>query len=127
MPLSIADRGAEVIERESVMRLLTRALEENTLSADDRAYLASTVARRTGLSQDEAEQRVDKAYADAGAAATKVRDAANKARKTVMLGAFLTAATMAIALAAACAAAAMGAADRDKRTDPYWMGAVRFW
>lgn len=113
--------------RDAIVRTLASALRDNNLSADDRAYLAQVVSQQTGAPQNEAEQRVDRAFADAQAAVKKATELANEARKKAALAAFLTAATMALALAAACTAASLGGDDRDKRTKPYWMGAKRFW
>jgi len=110
-----------------VTRVFTASLKDGALAAGDRAYLASLVTRQTGLPQAEAEKRVDEAYAEGKRLTQRAREVADKARKTAMLAAFLTAATLAIALAAACGAAALGAKDRDERTAKYWMGATRFW
>jgi len=56
-----------------------------TLSPEDKSYVASLVAQRTGLSQQEAEKRVDdvvaKAKAAADEAATKAKEVADAARK----------------------------------------------
>lgn len=119
--------GAAAPDRDAIVRTLTVALRDNTLPTDDRAYLAQIVSQQSGLPQNEAEQRVDRAFADAQAAVKKARDLADEARKKAALAAFLTAATMALALAAAATAASLGGDDRDKRTKPYWMGAKRFW
>ncbi|MBN9536149.1 MAG: hypothetical protein J0H77_05460 [Alphaproteobacteria bacterium] len=114
-------------DRAAVMRTLSAALRDNALAPDDRAYLVQAVARRTGLPQAEAERRVDQAFAQVQEAGKKARDLADQARKKGALAAFLTAATMALALAAACTAAGLGGTDRDKRTALYWLGARRFW
>ena len=57
------------------------------MPAGDRTYLAQLVAARTGLSQADAEKRVDDVIAKAKAAETKARQVANEARKT---GAYLS-------------------------------------
>lgn len=114
-------------DRDAVMRTLSAALRDNALAPDDRAYLVQAIARRTGLPQAEAERRVDQAFAQVQEAGKKARDLADQARKKGALAAFLTAATMALALAAACTAAGLGGTDRDKRTALYWLGARRFW
>ena len=115
------------VDRTSIARVFTANLKNDQIAARDRTYLAQVVARQTGMSQADAEKRVDEAYAEAKTAEQKARDLANEARKKAILIAFLTAATMAIACAAACVAAGLGAKDRDSRTGPYWMGAQRFW
>ncbi|GAC1339188.1 MAG: hypothetical protein NVSMB26_26910 [Beijerinckiaceae bacterium] len=80
------------------------------IPAEDRNYLARTVAARTGAAQPDAERRVD-------AAVTEVREAANTARRTGIVLGFLTAASLAIGAAAAWAAAALGGRHRDEETD----------
>jgi hypothetical protein len=115
------------MDRAPIARAFTASLKGGQMAPRDRTYLAQVVARQTGMSQADAEKRVDEAYAEAKAAEKKARDAANEARKKGILVAFLTAATLIIACAAACVAAGLGAKDRDLRTGPYWMGAPRFW
>src|ERR1700683_1152383 len=53
---SAADGGAQ---REQVYRIMLTALGPNGLSTDDRTYLAQIVSAQTGLSQSDAQQRVD--------------------------------------------------------------------
>ena len=48
------------------------------MSADDRSYAARLIAARTGISQSEAEQRVNQTIAQAKEAADKARRAAAK-------------------------------------------------
>jgi len=68
------------------------------VSPDDRAYAVQLVAARTGLSQDEAQRRVDQTIAQA-------KEAADKARKAAMAAALWSAvALLAGALAGAFAA-----------------------
>lgn len=66
-------------------RIFATDLASGTLSAQDKQYLAQLVAKRTGLSQPEAEQRVDAAFTTmkqtADAAKTKAKEAADQARK----------------------------------------------
>jgi hypothetical protein len=108
-------------------RALASSLTKPQLDVRDRTYLASIVANRTGMSQADAEKRVDEAYAELKAAEQKARDAAEAARKTALIAAFLTAATLAIGCAAACAGAALGARHRDERTSVTFLGSTRFW
>ena len=97
------------------------------LAAADRATLAPLVRQRTGLSQADAEKRVDDAFAELKAAEQKARDAADAARKATLLAAFVAAATLAIGAAAACAGSALGARHRDERTAVKLFGSRRFW
>jgi hypothetical protein len=79
--------------------------------ADDRAHVAQLVAARTGLSQSDAEKRVDEVLAKADAA---VRTAAERARRAGVLLAFLTAASLLAAAAASWWAARLGGRHRDQ-------------
>jgi hypothetical protein len=122
-----AAQGENSVDPASVTRVFTRGLAGGSLSDEDRGYLGLVVARQTGLSQPDAEKRVDLAFAEARKAEQKARDVANEARKKTALAGFLTAATFAIACAAACLAAGLGGRDRDERSVKYWLGATRFW
>jgi hypothetical protein len=128
-----ANASANAIESErpvdpaSLARLFTRSLASGSLSDEDKGYLGAVVARQTGLSQADAEKRVDGVYAEAKKAEQKARDLANEARKKTALAGFLTAATFAVACAAACVAAGLGGRDRDEKSVRYWLGAARFW
>ena len=113
--------------RPSLNRVFLDSLQTGTLAAPDRTYLASLVASRTGLSQQESEKRVDEAFEQAKGAEVKVRAAADKARKVTALAAFLAAATLAIGCAAACAAAGLGGRHRDEQTEIRLFGTKYFW
>jgi hypothetical protein len=84
------------------------------MSAADRTYLAQTVASHAGISQGDAEKRVDAAIADAKSAAAKAKDAADAARKAAATTAIFTAVSMLIGAFVACAAAALGGSLRDE-------------
>lgn len=119
---------ASATDRAPLTRVFTASLKNDSLAAPDRTYLAQVVARQSGLSQADAEKRVDQAYAEAKSAEQKARDLANEARKKAALFGFLTAATLAIACAAACVASGLGGNDRDEETARrYWLGTARFW
>jgi hypothetical protein len=62
--------------RSEVGLILANGLKEGGLPPTDRAYLAQVVAARSGMSQSDAERRVDDAYAQA-------RQAADTARKAI--------------------------------------------
>jgi hypothetical protein len=74
-------------DRAQILHIAAASFKDGTftLAADDRSYIAQLVAQRTGLSQQEAEKRVDdtiaKAKATMDAAATKAKEAADAARK----------------------------------------------
>ncbi|WIM14228.1 hypothetical protein [Enhydrobacter sp.] len=122
-----ATQNEGAVDPASLARVFTRSLASGSLSDEDKGYLGAVVARQTGLSQADAEKRVDGAYAEAKKAEQKARDLANEARKKTALAGFLTAATFAVACAAACVAAGLGGRDRDEKSVRYWLGAARFW
>lgn len=92
--------------RAEVTRILAAAVASGSLAGQNRAYLAQLVSRRTGLSQAEAEQRVD-------AAVTSAREAADKAKRAAILTGFVTAASLLISFGAAWWAALRGGNHRD--------------
>ncbi len=96
--------------RAEIGRVLTRAAVNRELSQNDRNYLASLVAQRTGLSQDEAQRRVTDTFNEME---RTVRDAADKARHAAALGGFITAASIVIGFAAAWWGAIRGGHHRD--------------
>jgi hypothetical protein len=79
--------------RAEILRLWTSSFRDNgELSAADRTYVARLVAARTGLSQAEAERRVDQVVTEAKAAADRARKAAAQLSfwltASLLLGAF---------------------------------------
>jgi hypothetical protein len=90
--------------RAEVLRLWTADFRsDEDLNANDRAYVAQLVAARTGMSQADAQKRVDEVVTEAKAALDKARKAAAK------LSFWLTAALLFGAFAASLAAAEGGA------------------
>jgi len=87
-------------------RILTSSVASGSLSDQNRNYLAQLVAQRSGLSQQEAERRVNEAF-------TAAREAADKARKGAILTGFVTAASLIISFGAAWWAAMRGGHHRD--------------
>ncbi|HXE69977.1 MAG TPA: hypothetical protein VN523_11515 [Hyphomicrobiaceae bacterium] len=92
--------------RSEMARILASAVASGALSDPNRAYLAQVVAQRSGLSQQEAERRVNEAF-------TAAREAADKARKAAILTGFVTAASLIISFGAAWWAALRGGQHRD--------------
>ena len=82
------------------------------MSANDRVYLAQKISQRAGIPQDEAEKRVDAAFADA-------QRAAETARKAAALTGLVTVSALLISLAAAWYAAQRGGYNRDNNL---WAG-----
>jgi len=108
----LASSNREV--RAETTRILVGGLREGGMPANDRTYLAATVASRTGLSQAEAEKRVDDVITQEKAAETKVRQAADTARKSAAAVSIFTAISMLIGAFIASAAAAYGGSLRDE-------------
>jgi hypothetical protein len=96
--------------RAELTRIVARSIANNSLSDPDKVYLASVVAQRTGLPQAEAEKRVADTYAEAN---RTIRETANKARRTAVLGGLVTGISLIISLAAAWWAAQRGGHHRD--------------
>jgi hypothetical protein len=93
--------------RAEVSRLLVNSTSSQaSMSAQDRGYLAQIVAQHTGVSQPEAEQRVD-------AALTATREVADKARHAAILSGFVAAASLIISLSTAWWASIRGGHHRD--------------
>jgi len=85
--------------RAEVLRLWTASFARNKdLAPDDRAYVARLVAAQTGLSQDDAQKRVDQVVTEAKSALDQARHGAAK------LSFWLTAALLFGAFAASLAA-----------------------
>jgi hypothetical protein len=97
-------------------RILVRSIQDGrvVLSPADEAYMAQMVAARTGLSQPEAEQRVDTVVNQLNDAEQKVRQAADVARKRAAQLSIATALSMLIGAFIASAAAALGGRIRDE-------------
>lgn len=93
--------------RADMTRILTAAVADGALGADDKRYLTAIVASRTGLPAAEAEKRVDFAYA-------KAVEAVEKARKATVLAGLAAATALLLGLAAAWYAAQHGGRHRDQ-------------
>lgn len=99
--------------RKEVNRILLVSAARGDVSPDDRARIARVVSDRTGMSQVEAQQRVDATLNDAQA---KAKAAADKARKAGIISTFITIVSLLVGATAAWWAASMGGRDRDART-----------
>jgi len=92
--------------RAEAARILLTATGRQGISANDRGYLASLIAARTGVAQPDAERRVEEAITAASIAVQKAR------RSAVILG-FASAASLLAGAAAAWYAASAGGRHRD--------------
>ena len=100
-----ANASASNVSAEAT-RILGKALTAGNMPAADRNYLVQLIAARTGLSQEEAKQRVDTVTAEA-------REAADAARKASAMASTYLALSMLIGAFVAGVAAAMGGRVRD--------------
>ena len=87
------------MQRDQVSRILLTALGPKGLSSNDRTYLAQIVSAQTGLSPNDAEQRVDDVVNTAKQEATQAADAARKAAAYLSFWTF-----MSLLFGAVCAA-----------------------
>jgi hypothetical protein len=100
--------------RAEAMHLAMNAAVTGNLSEQDRSYLASLVSAKTGIPQDEAAKRVDTFISEAKDAQTRLKAAAEEARKTASESAIFTALAMLIGAFIACVSAAIGGRLRDE-------------
>jgi hypothetical protein len=92
--------------RPEMSRILASSVANRSLTAENRAYLVQLVSQRAGISQQEAERRVDQAF-------TAAREAADRARRSAVLTGFVAAASLVFSLGAAWWAALRGGHHRD--------------
>ena len=102
-----SDQAASRAELLRIIGPITRKGGE--VSADDRAYAARLIAARTGISQQEAEQRINQTIAQAKDAADKARSAAAKFSLWI-----------AISLLAGALSGSLAAAEGGKLRDSRW-------
>ena len=100
-----------------VTRILLNSVRSGALPSDDLRYVGQVVAQRTGLSQADAEQRVNATYARLQTklrdAETSAREAADKARKASAYAALWLFASLLIGAFVASLAATFGGRQRD--------------
>jgi hypothetical protein len=109
------DAGASTADvRAETTRILAKGLADGDVPPADRTYLAELVAARTGVSQADAQNRVDDLISQVKAAETKARQAADSARKAASAFAIFTALSMLIGAFIACVASALGGQQRDE-------------
>jgi len=94
----------------------TSAISGTAISADDKTYLTQLVSQETGLPADQASARVDQVLKAVDDAKAKAADAAESARKTAVIAAFLTAASLLVSAVGAYWAAMKGGRHRDENT-----------
>jgi hypothetical protein len=110
-PASRSDTGEYRME---AAHIAARAAATGDISDDDRNYLASLVAAKTGVSTDEAQKRVDAFVAEVKEGVTRAKAAADEARKAAAQAAIYTALAMLIGAFIASVSAAIGGRLRDE-------------
>ncbi|CAN5307355.1 hypothetical protein BH10PSE9_BH10PSE9_11960 [soil metagenome] len=101
-------------------RILIRSMgSADPIPAADKTYLAQLVAARAGISQADAEKRIDDITAQAKAAADKAKQVADDARKAAAALALFTFVSLLIGAFISSAAAAFGGNQRDENEALY--------
>jgi hypothetical protein len=100
--------------RAEATRIIASGLKNGDVPAADKSYLAQFVAARTGVSQADAQKRVDDVIAKAKDAEAKARQAADAARKVAATAAFFTAFSMLVGAFIAAVAATIAGHRRDE-------------
>ncbi|MYM23554.1 hypothetical protein GTP46_12940 [Duganella sp. FT135W] len=85
-------------QRNEINRILLTDLASGKINGGDRAYLAQLIAKRTGMAQADAEQRVDLIYAQASQAAADAKAKATAAAEQARVAAAHSALWMFVAL-----------------------------
>jgi len=106
--------GSAEDARAEATRIVANSVANGSLSAPDRTYLAQMIAARTGISEPDAQKRIDDAVAKAKATADAAKQAADDARKAASSFAIFTALSMLVGAFIACVAAALGGSQRDE-------------
>ena len=107
--------------RAAVQRIMSNALRTGEMPSNDRAYLAQLISNRAGVSQVDAEKRVDEVVNQAKQAKDKTeqaaREAADAARKAAATFAFMSFLAMLIGAFSSTYAARVGGRHRDLVND----------
>jgi hypothetical protein len=98
-------------------RILTTSIANGEMSADDKAYLATLISARTGLSQADAQKRIDDTWAAVQKTKAKAQEAAEKARKATATTALLSALSLVVGAFIAAVSAVLGGKLRDEDED----------
>ena len=110
--------GASVATRNEVTKIFATDMDAGKLAAEDRDYLARMVAQRTGLSQADAENKVDGIYSRAVQftydSKEKLKQAANAARKAAAHSALWMFISLLFGAFVASLSATLGGHQRDK-------------
>jgi len=99
--------------RAEASRILTRSIANGGIDPGDRTYLAKLIATRIGISQQDAEKRIDDTVAQLKAAEEKVKQATEAARKASAQASFYLFFSMLNGAFIASTAGAIGGRQRD--------------
>lgn len=99
--------------RDEAGRILTQSAVAGSVSDADRAYLGQLVARNTGMTDEQATARVDQVLKAVDGAKAKAAEVAETARRSAVVGAFITAAALLLGAVGAFWAAQQGGQHRD--------------
>jgi hypothetical protein len=102
--------------RGEVLHIAANATTNGSVSDEDRQYLSTLVANKTGISQDEAQRRVDAYVKSLKEATDKAKEAADAARKVAAKASLYTALALLIGAFIASVSAALGGRLRDEHT-----------
>jgi hypothetical protein len=100
--------------RGEATRIIVNAMSSGTLPDADRTYLVGLVAARTGMSEADAQGRVDEVVAAANEAEAKVKATVDAARKGAAEVSIFTALSMLVGAFIASVSAALGGRLRDE-------------
>jgi hypothetical protein len=106
--------GAQAADRTEAVQIIRNAVTSGRIPDADRAYLADQIASRTGISQAEAQSRVDNAVAAVTDAQNKLKAEADSARKAASEASIYLALSMLIGAFIASVSAALGGRLRDE-------------
>ncbi len=100
--------------RGEVIHIAANAALSGAVSDEDRTYLATLVASKTGVSTDEAQKRVDAFIESVKNVTAQAKAAADEARKAAATAALYTALALLIGAFIASVSAAIGGRLRDE-------------
>ena len=109
-----ADSNAATSDvRAEATRILAKGLTAGEIPAEDKTYVAELIAARAGITQADAQSRLEQVVMRLKAADVKARQAADAARKAGALASLYAALSLLIGAFIASAAAALGGRQRD--------------
>lgn len=114
-PQDLRDRSRsdDTAAAAEVSRILINAAAANNMSDEDRAYLATIVASRTGLTPEQASGRVETVLQRIEQAKVEAKKVADEARRSASTTALLGALSLLVGAFIASTAAALGGRQRD--------------